>query len=484
MIPWATKQKVRYTIVFFLILIAVSFMPLYIVTRNFIDNDETCTDGIKNQDETEIDCGGICVVACLDDIQDLEVIWSRVFKVDKGLYDAVAFVENVNEFAGIRNLKYTFEIQGENGDIIYTRKGYTYVNQRERFVIFESGIRIGEDAVPSKVFFTVDREQDWVEVQNTSAVPITVLDKELLSSDESPRLNVTLANANELRSYSNLEVVALVEDLTGNVVGVASTFVDIVEDGNKKDVSFTWVNPLPGGEKTSCNPEEGLPVEYLFPADVMLVFDRSGSMNDDLIEPPQPITDAKKAAQLFIDKMQPVDQVGLVSFSTEASNPIDHILSLEGSLVKEQIALLRIGIPDNQEHTNLGAGIRYAAQELNSERHNDSAKKAMVVLTDGIASRPLDPEDLSDDDIYPQKYARAQAEGARSDNIMVYVIGLGDNVDKPFLENYIASASDRYFQAANSSELAAIYAEIALAVCQDRSYVVKIFVRADSVNIR
>ena len=91
MIPWATKQKMRYTIVFITILIAVSFMPLYIVTKNFLERDETCVDGIQNQDETGIDCGGICVTACLDQISDLKVLWSRVFYVDVGVYDAVAF---------------------------------------------------------------------------------------------------------------------------------------------------------------------------------------------------------------------------------------------------------------------------------------------------------------------------------------------------------------------------------------------------------
>ena len=204
-------------------------------------------------------------------------------------------------------------------------------------------------------------------------------------------------------------------------------------------------------------------------------------MNDDGAEPPQPLTDAKEAAQLFIDKMQSVDQVGLVSFATEASSPIDQELTLESIALKQTISSLSINVPDYEQHTNLGAGIRYAAKELNSSRHNYQAKKAMVVLTDGITSRPLDPNNLSDDEIYPQKYARAQAQGAQSDNIMVYVIGLGSNLNEGFLRDYVASTNSHYYKAANSSELSDIYAEIALSVCENRTYKVQIFVRGDTM---
>ncbi|MBN2000920.1 hypothetical protein JW935_25470, partial [candidate division KSB1 bacterium] len=55
--------------------------------------------------------------------------------------------------------------------------------------------------------------------------------------------------------------------------------------------------------------------------DIMLLFDRSGSMDDDTVDPeiPQPITDTKIAAYYFIDLVADntfvVDRIGLVSYS-------------------------------------------------------------------------------------------------------------------------------------------------------------------------
>lgn len=479
MIPWARQQKFKYTIVFVTIILLVFSIPAYLIISNYLYQPPSCLDEEQNQDETGIDCGGICQVACLDTVEDLTIVWSRVFKIDDGVYDVAAFVENSNHSAGVKNLQYSFKIQDSAGKILLERTGSTYVNQREAFVIFEPNIRLPETDNPQTVFFTIDSEQLWVDTHNVATLPIVAEDKELSSLSGRPRLDVTLSNTNELQSYTDLDIVALVTDLKGNVVAAASTFVDRIEEGDKTDAFFTWNIPFPGNENVSCN-DPNVSVDYLFPADVMLVFDRSGSMNDDGGTPLQPITDAKLAARVFVDKMQPVDQVGLVTFATEASDPIDQRLTLDSASAKVAIDAITIGTPDNQQHTNLGAGIREAARELNSSNHNKEANKAMIVLTDGITSRPLNPDNPDDDDVYPEQYALAQAQGAQRDDITVYVVGLGQNLNSAFLQNGIASHASNYYYAATSNELNDIYSDIARAVCENRAYTVKLFVRQNS----
>jgi len=47
-------------------------LSLFIFTFTSCDDDETCTDGILNQDETDVDCGGACpaCITCTDGIQN------------------------------------------------------------------------------------------------------------------------------------------------------------------------------------------------------------------------------------------------------------------------------------------------------------------------------------------------------------------------------------------------------------------------------
>jgi len=197
--------------------------------------------------------------------------------------------------------------------------------------------------------------------------------------------------------------------------------------------------------------------------------------------PPQPLTYTKDAALVFIEGMLPVDQVGVVSFATEASTPIDQNLTLLHEKVREAIESISIFSPAKDQHTNLGDGIEKAFIELNSERHNQKSKKAIVILTDGIASRPLNPENEKDV-IYPGNYAQKKAKEAQNADIFIYAIGLGNSVNKEFLMNEIASTPNHYYKAASPKDLNDIYNEIALAVCEEETFITDVVVHIKNTN--
>lgn len=85
---------------------------------------------------------------------------------------------------------------------------------------------------------------------------------------------------------------------------------------------------------------DGDPSTVRRPLDVMLVLDRSGSMDDAGGSPPEPITSAKNAAKLLVDTLDPAqDQVGLVSYATTAS--LDRTLTSNLAAVKTAIDACR-----------------------------------------------------------------------------------------------------------------------------------------------
>jgi len=107
--------------------------------------------------------------------------------------------------------------------------------------------------------------------------------------------------------------------------------------------------------------------------DVVLVFDQSGSMGDDV---PTRISQAQAATNAFVDQMSSRDQIGLVKFSSSTS--LDQQLTLDHVAVKNKInALTADG--STQERTGLYTGIK----ELKTSRARSGAVKAIILMTDG-----------------------------------------------------------------------------------------------------
>ncbi|MCD6529293.1 VWA domain-containing protein, partial [Candidatus Bathyarchaeota archaeon] len=148
--------------------------------------------------------------------------------------------------------------------------------------------------------------------------------------------------------------------------------------------------------------------------DVMLVIDRSGSM--DQKEPGDEynkIYYAKEAAKTFVDQLNmSKDTAGLVSFSTEAT--LDVHLTNSSSDVKAAIDDL---YPNGW--TNIGDAVNLTIQEFQLNGRSDSIW-VMILLSDGKANRPYN-------ETYAREYALSQAEAARNLGIRSYTIGLGAN---------------------------------------------------------
>jgi len=107
--------------------------------------------------------------------------------------------------------------------------------------------------------------------------------------------------------------------------------------------------------------------------DVVLVFDKSGSMGYDT---PTRISQAQDATDAFVDEMSDRDQIGLVKFSSSTS--LDQVLTLDHTAVKNRIdALTADGA--TQERTGLYTGIN----ELLTNRARPGAVKAVILMTDG-----------------------------------------------------------------------------------------------------
>lgn len=186
--------------------------------------------------------------------------------------------------------------------------------------------------------------------------------------------------------------------------------------------------------------------------DIVLIFDRSGSMDDDTVNPkdPQPISDTQNAALFFVKRIKNNtyvdDQLGLVSYSTDAA--------LEVKLGHDYRAMRRkIKAFTANGWTNVGDAIKIANEELvNSNRGR--VFKYEILLSDGIANRPLGVGD-------PKKYALAQADGAKLNGIKIFTISLGANADQNLMQQIADKTDAEHYYSPTTKELRAIFDEIA-----------------------
>jgi Mg-chelatase subunit ChlD len=419
-------------------------------------------DGKKNQDELGVDCGGVCVRQCAELLAPIKILWAKAFESRPGVYYAVAMVENPNLDSVARNVAYTIRLLDASGVLIAERSGKTYVLPKESFPIFEGNIITGETQ-PSRVEVVFDRNISWDRRSPEPSV-FKITDRQLTSADTRPRLTATIHN-DGATTYRDISVSAIISDKTGSPVGASKTLIDVLTPGEAKAFALTWSQPFAyTADAEVCTQ----------PVDVILALDRSGSMASDAKDPPQPLTLAKQAAADFVSRMTVQDQVGYVSFATEASSPIDQELSSDRERVRD--AILRTTIRTNGvQYTNIGDALAKAYAEFQTQRRNPDAKGVLILLTDGAPTYPKDPNNPK----FPEQYARQVADTLKRSGVEIYTIGLGDEINQDLLLD-LASSPQQYYSAATGADLSQIYRTIASAVCKKDPPLIQFFPRLNN----
>ena len=372
-----------------------------------------CFDGRLNGSEIEIDAGGTCVRIPLSQVQPPEVVWADSFEIAPGQYNAVAYIENRNTIAATPELAYTFTFF-HDGQVVGERTGVTVLPPNSSYPVFEGRI-FPEGQTISDTTLTLTPATMWLPATNDSR-QFRTSDIDLQNVDDRPRLAVTLENT-ALLPANDVEVVATIFNDLGQAVTASETFISSFPARSSQDIQFTWPQSIAKTVR-SCS----------IPTDVVLGIDVSGSMNNDSENPPQPLTDALTAAQAFIGTLNELDQVGVVTFATAAT--LTQPLTAGHAAAAQLVSALSIAPADETGFTNTSAALAQAATELRSDRANNNARRAFVLLTDGL------PTAQGDTDAVAAAIASAQALVASGAD--VYAIGLGENVDQAFLAHWRA----------------------------------------------
>ncbi len=236
---WAAKRKLTYGVIFVVVCVIVVSIPSFL----FFNKTPTCFDGVKNQDEKNIDCGGICTRICLSDISSPIVMWQRSFPVFSGVYSAVAYIQNSNVLNRIDDIGYVFRLYDKNNAVIGERTGHTFLPANQTFAVFESGIRTGT-STPVRTSFDFTESPKWIQNSANYKEPAIVAENVVLTSDvDMPRINALVHNKS-LENIKNLSAVAIIYDSSDNAIAASRTIIDSLSAKQSTPITFTWPTPF------------------------------------------------------------------------------------------------------------------------------------------------------------------------------------------------------------------------------------------------
>lgn len=247
-VSWSTSHKLTYGAIIFL---AIAGIITYIFFTK-IYRPPSCTDGILNQRELGVDCGGPCSKLCASSFVPLQVLWARGDMVAPGYYNLGAYIVNKNT-QGAAYVAYTMTVYDDKGVTLGNRKGNILVVPRRNALIFQPAFNIGQKKL-GRISVTID-SITWKRALDTG------IDLEIVNtafsqdSIQGSRVDTLITNPT-VTPVPGLTVYAIVYDAEGTTLGFSETRLDKVQARSSERVSFTW----PYAPKTAVATIEIIPI--------------------------------------------------------------------------------------------------------------------------------------------------------------------------------------------------------------------------------
>lgn len=174
---------------------------------------------------------------------------------------------------------------------------------------------------------------------------------------------------------------------------------------------------------------------------VMLVVDRSGSMSEPALGGGKKIDEARDAADLFISMMRAAmgNEAGLVSFSANASSPIEFPIAPLTVASRGTLSAALPGIVPGGR-TSIGDGLAAARLQLDG---TSGLPRSILLLTDGMENEPQ---------------MIANVGGLSTTEITAIGFGTESNLDGPRLSDLAQSHGGYYKRAGSGLELRKFFA--------------------------
>lgn len=237
---WAQRRKLAYMSGLLSFLLVVGL----VVFLTSVERTPTCFDNKKNGSETGIDCGGVCLNYCPDELSDPKIRWVRSFEISPGVVHSVAYIEHNNNFSASERVGYTFKLYDDKGSLVTERAGFTYIGPMGRSAIVENLIQVGNSDIATTTFEFL-KPIRWKKIDNTFSRVVIKSDRNLLEGLDMDGVRLTSMLENTSRySFKDLDIVAIVYDKSDNAVLVSKSLLKDLPALSDQTLYFTWPQVL------------------------------------------------------------------------------------------------------------------------------------------------------------------------------------------------------------------------------------------------
>lgn len=238
------RTKKRIIILFVYILI---FAIIAVLLYFWLASKATCLDGIKNQNEEDIDCGGVCKKCEKIEAKDLVVNKAGIIESGTpGQLDLYAEVFNPNNSFGGKSFDYEFIFKNSSGENISSVKGKDFILPGEVKYIVEL------NASPAAGFSSLEvkiTNPQWMEFSGFYEKPqLKITNK---SYSESNMADVFGSARGLLKNdspydFSLIKIKVILRDANGNILALNSTELKTVKTGEEREFTVLWPKKFSG----------------------------------------------------------------------------------------------------------------------------------------------------------------------------------------------------------------------------------------------
>ena len=238
---WAARR--RLIILTIVGAVVVAFLVTILIATLY--KTPTCSDGVQNQSEAGIDCGGPCPYLCTSQEQPPIVLFTQVLRNSAGRTDIIAMVENKNATAAAKNIPFTITLYGVNHIFIQQVNGMLDLPPGATEPVYVPGIVSGNEKVTSAFLDIAASAPQWFALAVDNRIMPIVSNTTKSSSLSGPRIDATLTNQS-VTALTNVEAIVLVYDVKKNIIAASQTIVPSIPAQGQADATFTWNNAFPG----------------------------------------------------------------------------------------------------------------------------------------------------------------------------------------------------------------------------------------------
>ena len=238
---WAAQR--RFVILSIIGAVIAAFLIILAITVFY--KAPSCSDGVQNQGEAGIDCGGPCPYLCTDQEQAPIVLFTKVIPNGTGRTDVIASIENRNAAAAAKAVPYTLTLYGAGQVILQKETGILDLPPAATVPVFIPNVATGNQTVTAAFLSIAPSAPQWYTFSgNPRTVPV-VTNTTLSGSSGAPRIDATLSNSSST-TLNDVVVIVFVHNDKGDVIAASQTVVPTIPPQGEATATFTWGGAFSG----------------------------------------------------------------------------------------------------------------------------------------------------------------------------------------------------------------------------------------------